>query len=196
MRCRPQSRAPAPRCFVLPSRSVSHATNFVGDIQWGAMQDFFSLFLDLCMDFIFTRCSVNTAILCAFGWCYNLFFLIHRAESITRCEKKIFKKCKLGFYCKKRRKYLTCSSPLVMEVLGSPYPMTEVRITSVMWWFLEGVNITNSVLMPCNTITLIQFASHRIAFVHGWCVYAPRSEITVSQWCRPHILLLILQHVH
>lgn len=89
MRCRPQSRAPAPRCFVLPSRSVSHATNFVGDIQWGAMQDFFSLFLNLCMDFIFTRCSVNTAILCAFGWCYNLFFLIHRAESITRCEKKI-----------------------------------------------------------------------------------------------------------
>lgn len=67
MRCRPQSRAPAPRCFVLPSRSVSHATNFVGDIQWGAMQDFFSLFLNLCMDLIFTRCSVNTAILCAFG---------------------------------------------------------------------------------------------------------------------------------
>lgn len=67
MRCRPQSRAPAPRCFVLPSRSVSHATNFVGDIQWGAMQDFFSLFLNLCMDFRFTRCSVNTAILCAFG---------------------------------------------------------------------------------------------------------------------------------
>lgn len=101
MRCRPQSRAPAPRCFVLPSRSVSHATNFVGDIQWGAMQDFFSLFLNLCMDFIFTRCSVNTAILCAFGWCYNLFFLIHRAESITRCEKKSYKNVSWDFIVKK-----------------------------------------------------------------------------------------------
>lgn len=91
MRCRPQSRAPAPRCFVLPSRSVSHATNFVGDIQWGAMQDFFSLFLNLCMDFIFTRCSVNTAILCAFGWCYNFFFNTSRRKHYKVREKNLIK---------------------------------------------------------------------------------------------------------